>query len=305
MMTTRARKLMAVVGLAILAAVMAQAGDKEPAAVLTATKGKVALVRDGAKVAPKLPCQMRPGDKLELAAGAQAVVIFPDRPSVRLEAKQGGMTWQAPAGGETAPREGVVGALWRWVVARLRPGERTTRTVAPISRGDAGQPAGYWPRDTLVSQSRPDFAWRNLPGATYQLVVMDRQGHELWTSDVVAAPHLTYPEDGPPLLPGAKYWWEVRAFVDDDIAASGMCWIQVATADQKQKLDEAMTSLNAEVGPMDETASAASKAFLLASQGFDGEALELLCGLGGGQPTDEQVNAWLEFLTTTPVEAKP
>ena len=292
-------------GLAILAAVTAQAGEAEPAAVLTATKGKVSLMRDGAKVAPKLPCQLRLGDKLELAVGAQAVIIFPDKPSTRLDAKHAAITWQVPTPGETPAREGTISTLWHWVVARLRPGERTTRTVAPISRGDEGQPVEYWPRDTLVSQPRPDFAWRSLAGATYQVIVMDRAGHELWTSEVVAAPHLTYPEDGPTLLPGAKYWWEVRAFVEDEIAASGMCWIQIATADQKKKLDEAVAGLSAEVGPVEETASAASKAFLLASQGYDGEALELLCGLGGGQPTEEQVNAWLEFLTTTPVEAKP
>ncbi len=287
-------------GLVLLAAAMAQAADTEPAAVLTGTKGTVKIVRAGGKVAPVLPCQLRPGDKLELAAGAQAVVIFPDRPSTRLDAKQGGMTWQVPTPGEAAPREGVVSTLWRWVVARLRPGERATRTVAPIARGSEDEPVGYWPRDTLVSQVRPDFAWRQLPGVDYQLVVMDRQGHELWTSEVVTAPPRTYPEDAPPLLPGAKYWWEVRALGEDDIAASGMCWIQIATAEQKQKLDEAMTSLSAEVGQVDATASAASKAFLLASQGYNGEAVELLCGLGGGRPNDDQVNAWLEFLMSQP-----
>jgi hypothetical protein len=248
----------------------------------------------------KLCCALRSGDTLWVARGWRAEVYFSCGSSADIVGTGKTVDWLSRQG-KQAPKSGVLRKLWNWFLAQIGVRDAPSRAVAAVTQAGDGEPVGYWPCNSMVSLRRPHFAWRALPRAAYEIVILDRGGREIWNSGKVSRCHLAYPADAQVLLTGESYTWHVLAFLGEGCSPlqSRSYWIRVATDEESRSLDRALASLNEDLGHARPPGSAMPQALLLSSKGYVGEAIEVLCSSNGVEPTYEQVQGWLDLLAAS------
>jgi hypothetical protein len=94
-----------------------------------------------------------------------------------------------------------------------------------VERGPSGEPAEepalVSPVGTAVRSTRPDFSWKPVEGATnYTLFVTDRERKIVWKGFAGKSTSLTWPPQGPELVRGEVYLWQVEALVREEARLS-------------------------------------------------------------------------------------
>lgn len=259
-------------------------GESEPpAAVLTMASGPVVVLRGGERLAVKPPRALLLDDVLEIGPQATATLVFPNAPPKQIVAAAATATFRVAKGpAPQPPKAGALARLWRYVVSLVAP--RPRQYAVPASRGDEDAPDGLWACDTLIRQQRPTFAWHSVTGATYQVILLNAQGEELWRSSTTTQTALSYPDGAPELATGVRYWWEVRAVTAEQVAAAGPYWIELMPPARGAEIDKLLEDISAETRDSAPSVQTSARALTLAAEGFTGEALSLLATLAQHQP---------------------
>lgn len=277
-------------------------GDAQPAAVVTQLNGAAVVVSPGGgSVTARCGTRLLTGDALRLSPGASATLIYPDRPPATVRA--GGAELTLAIAQPKPPTEGTwIARLWAYVVSRLRPEARGAAVGA--TRPGAGQlpaPVPLRPANTREWVSPPVFSWTPVPGATYSLSLLDAEATPVWSSPMLTECRCAYPADAPPLKPGVRYWWEVRARVDDRASNSPLAWFELLTADEFQRISGELAQLEALFPEgSDPVARHVSRASLLASEGLLADAAAQAQAAAQLRPEDRDLVAFLQSILAGP-----
>lgn len=183
----------------------------ESVAMITDLTGRATLRSGGAPAPAELLSYLAAGTELKLEAGALATVTFFAKPlEVTLTgpaqatiAKDGATMQSGPS-----PRIRTLGAAVGSTARKFEPIARERLALAAVVMR-AGRPELklYGPANTKVLTTTPDFAWTEISGAQYRLVLAEREGKVLLERDLRQA---TFKPDEP-LRRGAAYTWRVQA----------------------------------------------------------------------------------------------
>ncbi|PPT09204.1 TPR repeat [Geitlerinema sp. FC II] len=157
-------------------------------------EGDVAVQReDGRRFSPELGTLLYPGDRLDIASG-RAIVQCQDLSVATVT--EANWTNACVAAAETSD---------------CNPEARNCpHRGDEIAAANAAIPYVISPRRTNLLDDRPRFEWNAVPDATGYSVRLRENGSEIWRGEATSS-QLEYPEDAPPLQPGADYLLVVRS----------------------------------------------------------------------------------------------
>jgi len=224
------------------------ARTQPPAAVLTDVAGQVSVLRAGTSTVVSTACPLRTGDCVTTGAPGSARILFPDRPPVVLGPGSRHAVGQAGQPAATEAQAGVLGRIWQAITGRLRSafvGEREARPGA--ARGDdPALPHPAYPRNTVIIEIDPEFAWTPVEGADgYEVTIGFYDTYERISRIVSQPTRAQYPEDAEALAPGRKYFWCVQE-AGGRYGMSEVVWFAVLDGPQWQEYraaDEALGEL--------------------------------------------------------------
>ena len=183
-----------------------QAANEDPVAMVVRVTGSVQVRRaDGATETATAGVRLMPGDRLEVASGAQAVILYV---SGRRETVTQSLAIAAP---EQAHRAGVFDRTVSTLNAVASSDARQQPNRQGMIRPIAGAPTLIGPRNEIrVADLRPTFSWSAVPGATsYVIQIRSEDGLTRKRFNVGSDTVWTMPADGHPLQPGVTYVWTV------------------------------------------------------------------------------------------------
>lgn len=186
----------------------------DPVAIIASLKGKVTVQasRSAEPVAATFGRALEAGDRVQLAPGAAATILFNDGNVVELSEKSTLTIGGAPKGGKGGGK--LPGDVFAQVAKLSTGGSRKSGLVvmAPMrSGGVVAGPEPIAPRQTDVLSDRPAFEWRAVEGAQRYRVTLSGDEGELWAREATSAT-LPYPADVAALAPDRELLWEVQAF---------------------------------------------------------------------------------------------
>lgn len=184
-----------------------QAAASDPVAMVVRVTGSVQVrpAGGGAVSAATVGMRLMPGDRLEVASGAQAVLLYV---SGRRETVTQSLAIAAP---EQAQRAGVFDRTVSTLNAVASSDARQQPNRQGMIRPIAGAPTLMAPRnEILVADLRPTFTWSAVPGATgYTIQIRSEDGLTRKRFNVGSDTIWTLPTSEPPLQPGVAYVWTV------------------------------------------------------------------------------------------------
>lgn len=198
-----------VIALAMIVSAAFVRWSADPSAVVVQISGGVQVQRSGqaSAVPASVGLSLMPGDKVIVAAGAKAVLLYK---TGKMQTASQTMTI------DDAQRE-KAGGLFTQTVTTLAQVATTNARSQPNRQGMIrpveGTAAPISPRNDLkVADLHPEFTWFKLPDAKSYIVQIRRvqpfasrperfnaSGDTTWS----------YPSDATPLMPGAEYEWTV------------------------------------------------------------------------------------------------
>ena len=184
-----------------------QAASEDPVAMVVRVTGSVRVQRPGggAPSAATVGMRLMAGDRLNLASGAQAVLLYV---SGRRETVTQSLTIAPP---EQAQRAGVFDRTVSTLNAVASTDARQQPNRQGMIRPIAGAATLMSPRnDIKVVDLRPTFTWSSVPGATaYMIQIRSEDGVTRKRFQVGRDTIWTLPSSEPPLAPGVHYSWTV------------------------------------------------------------------------------------------------
>jgi len=183
----------------------------DPSAVVVQISGGVQVQRggQGTPLAATVGLGLNPGDKVIVATGAKAVLLYK---TGKMQTTSQTMTI------EDAQRD-KPGGLFNQTVTTLAQVATTNARTQPNRQGMIrpiqGEPAPISPRNNVkVGDLHPSFTWFKVAGAPSYIVQIRRL--EPFASkperfNVSADTSWSYPSNATPLIPGAAYEWTVAS----------------------------------------------------------------------------------------------
>ena len=191
--------------LALLFAGFAPASAQAPAALISQFRGdvKVLKVADGAVLPAKVGLRLVEGDRVDVARGSRAVLLFNNGRVVTATT----LMVVATVGGAGASE------VYERMARAAASAERQNRPGAKSAVGRP-PPAGAYPLapafGSAVVSDRPTFAWHPQEGAeTYVVQIRLAAGGPPLRFPVTGAGPWTLPDTVAPLARGAEYAWTV------------------------------------------------------------------------------------------------
>lgn len=185
-------------------------------AFIAELNGRVEVARTASKSPERgtLGLPLQRGDKVQVATGGSATLLFNDGNLVELSEKSS-LTVGAQAKKPGAEANPMMAGVFQSVSEGVVGGSRETGLVAlaPVRGGAARTELILEPRQTEILEGRPTFRWRMVKGATRYLVSVTGDAGEIWqheTSDTT----LSYPVDAPALPTGLDLLWKLSAAGD-------------------------------------------------------------------------------------------
>ncbi|MDX1674663.1 MAG: hypothetical protein R3314_07715 [Longimicrobiales bacterium] len=198
------------VALAATAAVAVAAVQQEPVALLVKLQGGVTVEpadTTAAAVPGAVGLQLVPGDRVVVAEGGEAVVLYRTGRLVKAAAP---VTIEAVGAAEAS---GLFASTVRTLGQVATTDARTQPNRQGMIRPIAGAPAPIAPRNGIkVLDVRPTFTWFRVGDADAYIVQLQREGTDAPAPVRYSAGSdttWTYPADEPALVPGATYVWTV------------------------------------------------------------------------------------------------
>ena len=183
------------------------ADAEDPVAMVVRVTGTVRVQRaaGGAPAPASVGMRLMAGDRLDVASGAQAVILYV---TGRRETLTQSLTLAAP---EQAERAGVFERTVSTLNAVASTDARQQPNRQGMIRPVAGASTLMSPRnDIKVMDLRPTFVWSRVPGATgYTIQLRSGDGVTRKRFVVGADTVWTMPASAPPLAPGERYHWTV------------------------------------------------------------------------------------------------
>lgn len=180
---------------------------EDPVAMVVRVRGAVRVERaaGGAPAPASIGMRLMAGDRLDLADGAQAVLLYV---TGRRQTLTESLTIAAP---EAAERAGVFERTVSTLNAVASTDARQHPNRQGMIRPVAGASTLVSPRnDIKVMDLRPTFVWSAVPGATgYTIQLRSGDGVTRKRFDAGSDTVWTMPVSAPPLAPGARYHWTV------------------------------------------------------------------------------------------------
>lgn len=183
-----------------------QAAAEDPVAMVVRVTGNVQVRRaEGGSAPATVGLRLMSGDRLEVASGAQAVILYV---SGRRETVTQSLAIAAP---DQAQRAGVFDRTVSTLNAVASSDARQQPNRQGMIRPIAGAPTLLSPRNEIrVADLRPTFTWSAVPGATsYMIQIRSHDGLTRKRFDVGSDTSWTLPASEPPLQPGVAYVWTV------------------------------------------------------------------------------------------------
>jgi hypothetical protein len=190
-------------------AVAVAAALTDPAAVIVQVSGRVEVQRAGRMLPAVVGTGLEHGDRVVVAAGARAVVMY----------RTGRFETVTAATAIEAREIDRPSGLYRQTLQTIAQVATTDAARQPNRQGMIrpvpGQATGIAPRnDVTVLDVRPSFVWfrvADAAGYTVQLQRTDVPGARPVRFDAGRDTVWNYPAAAPPLVPGATYRWSVAA----------------------------------------------------------------------------------------------
>lgn len=196
-------------GLLLVTSVTAAAHIADPVALLVKFQGDVKVEKMGAKdaVAGAVGAQLSPGDRVLVANGGEAVVLYK---TGRLVKAASTVTIEdVPEGTESSLFSNTVKTLGQVATTDARTQPNRQGMIRPL----AGAPVPISPRNSIVILgARPTLTWFSVPNVEDYIVMVQRVGTNPGQPvryNVGADTTWTLPLSAPPLIPGATYSWTV------------------------------------------------------------------------------------------------
>ena len=197
--------------LAVLVSAAFYRWSADPSAVVVQITGGVQVQRVGktASVPATVGLSLMPGDKVVVAAGGKAVLLY----------KTGKMQPVSQTTTIEDAQRDKPGGLFNQTVSTLTQVATTNARTQPNRQGMirpiAGEPAPIAPRNGVkVADLHPAFTWFRLPDAksyTLQVRRIEPMASRPERYDVGTDTSWTYPASATPLMPGGLYEWTVAA----------------------------------------------------------------------------------------------
>ena len=208
------RRLFVVLALTGLIASAPTPAHADPVAIIASLKGKVTVqsARSSEPVTATFGRALEAGDRVQLAAGSAATILFNDGNVAELGEKSSLTIGGGAKGGKGGGK--LPSDVFTQVSKLTTGGSRRSGLVvmAPMrSGGVVAGPEPITPRQTDMLSARPSFEWRAVEGATRYRVTLSGDDGALWTREV-ASTKIAYPADAAALAPDHEWLWEVQAF---------------------------------------------------------------------------------------------
>jgi hypothetical protein len=202
------RALLAGVGLVLSAGVVAAAAMSDAVALLVKFQGEVTIERSGQSgaVGGEVGMQLHPGDRVMISEGAEAVVLY--RTGRLVKAASAVTIEDVAEEGSSSLFTNTVRTLGQVATTDARTQPNRQGMIRPI----AGAPVPLAPRNGIkVMDMRPTFTWFSAPTSGYMIQVQRRgtDSPRPLRFEVGTDTTWSWPENEPPLVPGATYVWTV------------------------------------------------------------------------------------------------
>jgi hypothetical protein len=200
--------LIPALALAVTGPVLARALTTDAVALLVKFQGDVAVERldAAAAVGGEVGMTLHPGDRVLVSQGAEAVVLY--RTGRLLKAASPVTIEDVSGEGASSLFTNTVRTLGQVATTDARTQPNRQGMIRPI----AGSPVPIAPRNGVkVLDARPTFTWMSAPTDEY-VIQVHRQGADAprpMRFHVGADTSWSWPDDEPPLVPGATYVWTV------------------------------------------------------------------------------------------------
>jgi hypothetical protein len=186
------------------------AAAEEPAAVVMALEGDVAVVGEGGSLLDaRFGADLRSGDEVRTGQDSWADVLFASGQSIHLGADS-----QITIQGGSRARDSAVGSPNTYTSAKRFLQLRESRGTSAMTglRSGAKRPdlSSITPRGVILGP-RPAFEWRAPADAGELTLVLYGPDGEQWRTQVEAQTSVEYPEDAPTLIAGFEYSWTLES----------------------------------------------------------------------------------------------
>lgn len=182
-----------------------------PLAFITDLTGKVDVARVASKrVDPAvIGAALRKGDRILVARGAKATVLFKEGNLLELPGKSALTIGARPPAAGAGSGDDLMANVFESVSEGVVGGTRETGFVALApARGESIRDLILAPRQCEILEDRPTLRWRPMSGAGRYLVEVSDDSGVLWRREVGSS-ELAFPADAPALRRGVDHLWEL------------------------------------------------------------------------------------------------
>lgn len=246
-----------ILGIVLAFALMAFAGKEAAAgaaAMIIKVSGDVKVQRDDKQKAIKSKFPLQMGDKVVVADGSSALILFSNGKKVTassdMEINEEAMAIEGKEVGAVASASGMlmdsVGGADKNADLKAKGG--IGGAVRAAAKTEV-QLLSYLNTTTL--DTRPVFAWEPSAEAdSSEVVLMDEDGEVVWSSKTEEK-LLAYPEDKDPLEQGMEYTYEVKSVIDgEEVSAASTFYI--FDEDEAEEISTTITSIKKEYAKDDD-----------------------------------------------------
>lgn len=222
-----------------------------PLAFIAEVSGRVDVARPSAKSPERgtLGLALQRGDKVQVASGGSATLLFNDGNLVALSEKSSITVGAQAQKARVSESNQVMASVFKSVSEGVVGGtsEKGLVALAPVRGGPAKTEIILAPRQTEIMDDRPTFRWRKVAGAVRYRVVVSGDAGELWhgeTSDT----SLGYPEDVTPLPRGVDLLWKVHASDDRGPRQDEENGFRIKPAEESQSIRHQLAQIDKRAG---------------------------------------------------------
>ena len=276
---------------------------KEPkVAIVYELKGKVSVLETNAKSWHKASLMklLQAGDKVRVDKSSMAVIVF----------FSDGHGEKISSPGEVTIGEKTLIAEQgkKLIIAQIPPDKDLP--LPQTSNNMSDQILGVTYREVMMENetgtiltvnpsmsimtSTPSFKWVSVPESKeYQFKLIDENEQPVWQRTVVDNT-LTYPPGEKPLELGKRYYWEVKAYMENKIIAMGFSSFDILTEKNIEEIRFLQKKFQNEVKkePSNKNLYVRMSVVYLENKLYD-EALPLLRKLESMVPEDPTIHGWL------------
>jgi len=180
----------------------------EPLAVLMAASGDVSVERSGQQIPGVFGMHLEDGDVVVTGSNGSAEIMFSAGHWIQVDTGSRMGIQGKRGGGAQKPAAPSVQSVQEF--AKLKD-DRGTSSLALVRSGGETELDLLTPCKTKVATAHPTFRWAGPEPAMDVTLTVYGESAVHWSTDVMGASELTYPDDAPALEPGVAYTWAVES----------------------------------------------------------------------------------------------